>query len=83
MEAKYQKCVIENTSVSYHHTDLRMPQQEPKHPWAVSVVFGVAAAVAAVSFVPLWETKDTCLPDTVAQLEEMDVHRKAKPRSSK
>ncbi|XP_063863182.1 solute carrier family 22 member 7-like [Scylla paramamosain] len=56
-----------------------MSALEPTHPWAVSVVFGLAAAVAAVSFVPLWETMNTCLPDTVAQLEEMDVHGKVRP----
>ncbi|MPC54645.1 Solute carrier family 22 member 1 [Portunus trituberculatus] len=55
-----------------------MSALEPKYPWAVSVVFGLAAAVAAVSFVPLWETMNTCLPDTVAQLEEMQIPRKVK-----
>ncbi|KAG0728154.1 Organic cation transporter 1 [Chionoecetes opilio] len=43
--------------------------QEPHYPWAISVVFGLMAAVAAVSFIPLWETANTCLPDTMLQLE--------------
>lgn len=42
---------------------------EPTHPWAISVVFGLVCAVASVSFFPLWETLNTCLPDTLAQLE--------------
>ncbi|XP_050687705.1 solute carrier family 22 member 7-like [Eriocheir sinensis] len=49
---------------------------ETNHPWGISVVFGLASAVAAVSFWPLWETKDALLPDTVAQLEALDVHSK-------
>lgn len=54
---------------------------ETTQPWLVSVVFGVAAAIAALSFVPLWETKNTHLPDTMAQLEGMDMHRAGKARS--
>ncbi|KAG0727758.1 Solute carrier family 22 member 13 [Chionoecetes opilio] len=46
-----------------------MSALEPHYPWAISVVFGLMAAVAAVSFIPLWETANTCLPDTMLQLE--------------
>ncbi|KAK4299135.1 hypothetical protein Pmani_028576 [Petrolisthes manimaculis] len=38
-------------------------------PWSISVVFGCAAAVAAVVVFPLWETMNTRLPDTLADLE--------------
>lgn len=50
--------------------------QETDHPWGISVVFGLAAAVAASAFFPLWETKDTLLPDTVAQLNAPDAYCK-------
>ncbi|MPC43810.1 hypothetical protein E2C01_037464 [Portunus trituberculatus] len=43
---------------------------EVDHPWAISVVFGLMAAVASLSFLPLWETGNICLPDTIAQMEE-------------
>ncbi|KAK3869354.1 hypothetical protein Pcinc_025338 [Petrolisthes cinctipes] len=38
-------------------------------PWSISVVFGCFAAVAAVVVFPLWETMNTKLPDTLADLE--------------
>lgn len=40
-----------------------------EEPWAISVVFGCAAAVAALVVIPLWETMNTHLPDTLADLE--------------
>lgn len=32
------------------------------------MVFGLTAAVASLSFLPLWETGNVCLPDTIAQM---------------
>lgn len=60
-----------------------MSALEPRYPWAISVVFGLAAAVASVSFIPLWETANISLPDTVAQLEAMKVHEQPIKNSSK
>ncbi|KAK8398536.1 hypothetical protein O3P69_004003 [Scylla paramamosain] len=46
-----------------------MSALEVDHPWAISVVFGLTATVASLSFLPLWETSNVCLPDTIAQME--------------
>ncbi|KAK4292640.1 hypothetical protein Pmani_034611 [Petrolisthes manimaculis] len=42
---------------------------EKNHPWVIPVVFGLAALVAGVVILPLWETQNTRLPDTLAELE--------------
>ncbi|KAK3869355.1 hypothetical protein Pcinc_025339 [Petrolisthes cinctipes] len=39
------------------------------YPWISSVLFGAGAAVAGLALLPLWETINTRLPDTVADLE--------------
>ncbi|KAK4299133.1 hypothetical protein Pmani_028574 [Petrolisthes manimaculis] len=39
------------------------------YPWISSVFFGAASAVAGLVLLPLWETLNTRLPDTVADLE--------------
>ena len=65
---------VYNLSVSFPSLYNFVPVlQEPRYPWAISVVFGLAATVAALSLLPLWETLNTCLPDTVAQLEAMQL----------
>lgn len=44
--------------------------QSEENSWQTSVVFGVAALVAASAMFPLWETLNTDLPDTIPDLEE-------------
>ncbi|XP_066984510.1 organic cation transporter protein-like [Macrobrachium rosenbergii] len=44
----------------------------PIYPWAPSVVFGIAAAIAGFATLVLWETLSLALPDTILQLESPD-----------
>lgn len=53
----------------YSFCFLLLPLQDATYPWAISVVFGTAAAVAGLSVLLLWETLNTNLPDTIAELE--------------
>ncbi|KAK4299136.1 hypothetical protein Pmani_028577 [Petrolisthes manimaculis] len=45
------------------------------NPWAINVVFGAAAALSGLSVLPLWETINTRLPDTVEDLENRGKHK--------
>ncbi|XP_066955531.1 organic cation transporter protein-like [Macrobrachium rosenbergii] len=42
------------------------------YPWTTPVVFGLASIVAGLAAIPLSETKDSPLPDTIAHLEGYD-----------
>ncbi|KAK4328708.1 hypothetical protein Pmani_000903 [Petrolisthes manimaculis] len=44
---------------------------EETYPWLMSVVFGLSALVACVALIPLWETENICLPDTLADLDSL------------
>lgn len=44
--------------------------QSSTYPWAISVVFGLAALLAAVAALPLSETLNVDLPDTIKDLED-------------
>ncbi|KAK3869353.1 hypothetical protein Pcinc_025337 [Petrolisthes cinctipes] len=51
-----------------------MSALDEKSPWAITVIFGVAAALSGLSVLPLWETLNTRLPDTVEDLENRSKH---------
>ncbi|KAK4321248.1 hypothetical protein Pmani_007972 [Petrolisthes manimaculis] len=44
---------------------------EETYPWLMSVVFGLSALVACVALIPLWETENIRLPDTLADLDSL------------
>ncbi|KAK4292638.1 hypothetical protein Pmani_034609 [Petrolisthes manimaculis] len=44
---------------------------EDTYPWLISVVFGLSALVACIALIPLWETGNIRLPDTLADLDTL------------
>ncbi|KAK3875447.1 hypothetical protein Pcinc_019682 [Petrolisthes cinctipes] len=51
---------------------------EETYPWLISVVFGISALVASIAIIPLWETENIRLPDTLADLDTLHAGTESK-----